>query len=394
MRLPGLSNVHLSYCLNVHPGRTLAEAEAAVFERARRVFGRAGRRIAISPPFGLGMWFLGRGGPRAGRARAARRLRGETDQGALRLHFNGFPYGRFHGTRVKEKVYLPDWSDDARSDYTDRLAGFLAQLLPNGVNGTISTLPVTFRSWATDEKIALAVRRLADAAALPRRLRDDWGHGIVLALEPGARLLPRNGRRRHPLLRGPAPAPRPASGLAEARLHERGGGRGPPQTPRRLPGHDALRRDVRGSRRGGRPSSITRDSDWEGPLGAASASRSVPRPPRETRGPSRTRSTCTKSRSEPATASGASSICPRRWRRGYLAGEWRVHFHVPLAWPGEGPIGATSGQVTRDFLAALWSRRRRALRVRDSHPRRFPALRGSAKSVLAQDIAWIPGRLR
>ena len=27
---------------------------------------------------------------------------------------NGFPFGQFHGTRVKEKVYLPDWTDARR----------------------------------------------------------------------------------------------------------------------------------------------------------------------------------------------------------------------------------------------------------------------------------------
>ena len=27
---------------------------------------------------------------------------------------NGFPYGSFHGTRVKEQVFRPDWTDPAR----------------------------------------------------------------------------------------------------------------------------------------------------------------------------------------------------------------------------------------------------------------------------------------
>ena len=39
---------------------------------------------------------------------------------------NGFPYGAFHATRVKEHVYLPDWRDrrrlrrDARTAAADR----------------------------------------------------------------------------------------------------------------------------------------------------------------------------------------------------------------------------------------------------------------------------------
>ena len=48
---------------------------------------------------------------------------------------NGFPYGTFHGTRVKEEVYLPDWRDEERLRYTDELADLLAKLLPDGVGG-------------------------------------------------------------------------------------------------------------------------------------------------------------------------------------------------------------------------------------------------------------------
>ena len=35
------------------------------------------------------------------------------------LTINGFPYGAFHGQRVKEQVYRPDWRDDARLEYTE-----------------------------------------------------------------------------------------------------------------------------------------------------------------------------------------------------------------------------------------------------------------------------------
>ena len=40
---------------------------------------------------------------------------------------NGFPYGRFHGEGVKEKVYLPDWRDPERLRYTNLLADLLAE---------------------------------------------------------------------------------------------------------------------------------------------------------------------------------------------------------------------------------------------------------------------------
>ncbi len=396
MRLPGLPNVHLSYCLNVHPGRTLAEAEAAVFERAPRVFDELGRRIAISPPFGLGMWFS---------AEAARELAEPgrladfrtrlTQAGLYAFTFNGFPYGRFHGTRVKEKVYLPDWSDDARYDYTVRLAGLLAPLLPDGVHGTISTLPVTFRSWATDEKVALAVRKLADAAALLDGYRKDRGQEIVLALEPepGCYLETADDVIRffedQLLLRG------------RERLAEEHG-------YTKKDGEEALRRHLgvcldtthcgvtfedpaevvgRLRSRGIRIGKVQ--------LGAALRIQVGPDgPPRELRAFSdevylhqvavRTRDGVRHFLDLPeAMAEGAA-----------LAGEWRVHFHVPLAWPGEGPIGTTSGQVTREFLAAAVGAGVEHFESEIYTLDVFPALRGSAESVLAQDIAWIYERFR
>ena len=61
---------------------------------------------------------------------------------------NGFPYGAFHGRKVKEDAYRPDWSEPERLAYTDHLAGILAELLPAGQQGSVSTVPCTFKPWA------------------------------------------------------------------------------------------------------------------------------------------------------------------------------------------------------------------------------------------------------
>ena len=55
---------------------------------------------------------------------------------------NGFPYGRFHGTRVKEQVYAPDWSTPERVEYTLRLFALLAELAPPGAAASVSTVTV------------------------------------------------------------------------------------------------------------------------------------------------------------------------------------------------------------------------------------------------------------
>ena len=57
------------------------------------------------------------------------------EQGLYVFTINGFPYGAFHGSPVKEHVYLPDWLEDERLVYTDRLAELLAALLPRRRRG-------------------------------------------------------------------------------------------------------------------------------------------------------------------------------------------------------------------------------------------------------------------
>src|SRR5436190_24231221 len=63
---------------------------------------------------------------------------------------NGFPYGAFSGTRVKDAVYDPDWRDPRRLAYSDGLARLLAALLPADARtyGSISTVPGAYRPRA------------------------------------------------------------------------------------------------------------------------------------------------------------------------------------------------------------------------------------------------------
>jgi hypothetical protein len=109
------------------------------------------------------------------------------DSGLYVFTINGFPYGPFHGTRVKEDVYLPDWLDEERLRYSDRLAELLAALLPDepGIEGTVSTVPGAYKARVRDEADAgrMAERMVRHAAGL-HRLRERTGKTVSLALEP------------------------------------------------------------------------------------------------------------------------------------------------------------------------------------------------------------------
>lgn len=64
---------------------------------------------------------------------------------------NGFPYGGFHHQEVKDKVHQPDWTTADRLGYTVRLAKVLAELLPEGMEGGISTSPLSYKPWLLEE---------------------------------------------------------------------------------------------------------------------------------------------------------------------------------------------------------------------------------------------------
>jgi len=98
---------------------------------------------------------------------------------------NGFPYGRFHSGAVKERVYEPDWRTPERRDYTMQLADVLTNFLPPEVDGSISTVPGSFKPGIESEAdIALMVKNLAVVVAYLAAIRDDTGQEIHLGLEP------------------------------------------------------------------------------------------------------------------------------------------------------------------------------------------------------------------
>jgi sugar phosphate isomerase/epimerase len=178
-------DVHLCYCTNIHAGESWAEVLASLSTHLLEVK----RRTAPAQRFGVGLRLSNRAAVELGEPEA---LAGFLE--FLRRHdlyvftINGFPYGRFHGEPVKERVYLPDWLDDERVDYSNRLATILAAVLPDGVYGTISTVPGCHRSRGTMEQVGPAIAsRLFRHVAMLVRIREACGATIGLALEPEPR---------------------------------------------------------------------------------------------------------------------------------------------------------------------------------------------------------------
>ncbi len=175
---------HLTYCTNIHPGETWDEIRANL----GRYLPRVKRRVSPEAPFGVGLRLSAVAARALGEPAAMQEFqRFLRDEDLYVFTINGFPYGPFHGTRVKEGVYLPDWRDDARLKYTNLLADLLAQLLPaDGPRyGSISTVPGAFKpNAATAGDVGLIVERLLRHAAHLVAVERGTGRRIVLALEP------------------------------------------------------------------------------------------------------------------------------------------------------------------------------------------------------------------
>jgi hypothetical protein len=114
------------------------------------------------------------------------RFAAELKQRRLTCHtLNAFPYGDFHSERVKEKVYLPDWTTRNRLLYTTQCAQILAELLPEDASGSISTLPLGFKAFEHPPTFeANAIGRLLETASFLQKIKNRAGKTISLAIEP------------------------------------------------------------------------------------------------------------------------------------------------------------------------------------------------------------------
>lgn len=175
---------HLTYCSNIHPGETAEE----VFANLRRFVPAVRDRIAPGRRFGIGLRLSAQAVDAFSQPARLAELKQFLAAGDLYVFtLNAFPYGPFHGRRVKEDVYLPDWRDPERLRYTDAAASLLAALLPADAHlaGSVSTVPGAFKPLVrtdddVDAMVANLVRHAAHLVALERRT----GRRIALALEP------------------------------------------------------------------------------------------------------------------------------------------------------------------------------------------------------------------
>lgn len=175
----------LGYCTNIHPAETWAETSHALRTHVMAVRDRLlenGDQAAQTPyPIGLRLSAIAANELLAGDELSKFRD-WLAENNSYVFTINGFPYGSFHGIRVKEKVFQPDWTTPERVTYTRQLFEILAQIAPASTGGSVSTLPGSHKTFHADES---AIRdNLIELAYFIEDLSQKHQIDLHLGLEP------------------------------------------------------------------------------------------------------------------------------------------------------------------------------------------------------------------
>lgn len=181
MRIP--KGFELTYCTNIHA----AEGWPQVFENLKQYAPELKKRLHPEGRFGLGLRLANEEAvdllADSNLEELARFLR---DAGLYVALINGFPYGCFHERRLKDRVFAPDWHTEERVSYTLRLIEIIRRLLPEELDGGISTCPLSYKRWK-DSNLPdwdLLVQNIVRAAARMFESKRRDGQDIHLDIEP------------------------------------------------------------------------------------------------------------------------------------------------------------------------------------------------------------------
>jgi sugar phosphate isomerase/epimerase len=175
-------NLHLAYCTNVHRGETWAETFAALEQHTLAVK----RRVSPTKPYAIGLRLSSQAATELSRPGEITKFKRWLDKnGCYVFTINGFPFGKFHGSRVKEQVYLPDWTSLARVDFTNLLFDILAQLVPSHIEGSVSTVPGSFKEFIkSPDQLKVIRTNVFHSVEHAARVSALTGRKMHLALEP------------------------------------------------------------------------------------------------------------------------------------------------------------------------------------------------------------------
>jgi len=174
---------HLTYSTLVHPGDTWPEMKNSLVTFVPEVK----KRFSPDAPMGVSLR-LANASVEELLAKPEERtwLKKFLEDNNLYVYtVNAFPYGPFKGEIVKERVYEPDWTTEARTKYTMHIADILAEVTSQPVEPTIQTAPLAYRPKAnTPEFLANFNENIYRVIAHLMNLEKRTGRRVKLAVEP------------------------------------------------------------------------------------------------------------------------------------------------------------------------------------------------------------------
>ncbi|GAA0877372.1 metabolite traffic protein EboE [Algoriphagus jejuensis] len=181
-----IKGFHLSYCSNIHPG----ESWEATFQNLKIYIPEVRQRLKAEGSFGIGLRLSNEASLVLEKPEKLKEFQVWLRKiNAYVFTLNGFPYGDFHRQIVKEKVHSPDWTTSERKNYTIRSLQILSELLPPGMNGGMSTSPISYRHWfGSEQELAIgmetATYHLLEVVEELVKIHQKTGKLLHLDIEP------------------------------------------------------------------------------------------------------------------------------------------------------------------------------------------------------------------
>ncbi|MGY3054214.1 hypothetical protein ACVWYG_002420 [Pedobacter sp. UYEF25] len=181
-----INSGHLTFCTNIYAGESWAEH----FGVLKDSFPILKAQTSPDEPMGIGLRLSNLASTELIKEDAIEAFKKwliEVDGYVFTM--NGFPYGGFHHTKVKDQVHAPDWTTTERLDYTIRLFNILAELLPAGMDGGVSTSPLSYKPWFTDsdernKATITATANVLKVAEALNKIKERTGKRLHLDIEP------------------------------------------------------------------------------------------------------------------------------------------------------------------------------------------------------------------
>lgn len=180
------NSAHLTFCTNIYAG----ESWPAHFAVLKDSFPVLKSRLSPEKPMGIGLRLSNLASIELSQKHQLEEFKQWlSDVEGYVFTMNGFPYGGFHHTRVKDQVHAPDWTTNDRLNYTIRLFNILAEILPEGMDGGISTSPLSYKPWFStgnerELATASATENILKVAEELIKIKERTGKILHLDIEP------------------------------------------------------------------------------------------------------------------------------------------------------------------------------------------------------------------